>query len=296
MAAATNNWLNLASLLFHVLPKNLISWVTGAAARLRLPGPLNHWALGAFARTFKLNMAEARDPLSSFATIEDLFIRHLKPGLRPLAGPVCSPADGYLARSAPVTDGACIQAKGLDFTAEDLVFGDGRLPEDPRPDFAWFTTVYLAPHNYHRVHAPFAGRLTAIRHLPGDLWPVNKPFVARIPRLFARNERLVFDFALEGGGLAYVVMVGAMNVGRMITPFLPHLITNDANRQLGGTPMTHRFSEPPSVALGQELGAFLLGSTVVIAYDREAASRFALARAEGNAPILLGQSLLEKSP
>lgn len=136
------------------------------------------------------------------------------------------------------------------------------------------------------------GRLTALRYLPGELWPVNIPFVSRIPRLFNRNERLVFDFELDGGGRVFAVMVGAFNVGRITTPFEPHLITNSLDRQLGARPVTHRFPEPVPVTIGDEIGTFMLGSTVILVFDRQAASRFELVRGSENRPILMGQSLL----
>jgi hypothetical protein len=107
------------------------------------------------------------------------------------AAEVVSPADGMLVKSLPIQDGRAIQAKGISYSAESLVFGDQKSPSDFNP--AWFQTVYLAPHNYHRVHSPVAGKLTAIRHIPGKLWPVNEQFVGLIPQLFTTNERLVFD-------------------------------------------------------------------------------------------------------
>lgn len=288
---ATGQALNFVSLVFHVLPKNLISYLTGTIARLELPSPLSGWMVGAFARTFGLNMAEAEHPLSHYKSVEDLFTRKLRDGLRPIAAPLASPADGYLARSAPTQDGMAIQAKGIDYSVEELVYGEG--VKAPRPmDPAWFQTIYLAPHNYHRVHSPFSGTVTAVRYVPGQLWPVNLPFVLRIPRLFARNERLVFDFDLEGGGRAWAVMVGAFNVGRMTTPLDPELVTNAAGRQLGAEIVEK--SVDLKVHRGDELGTFMLGSTVVLVFDQKAIATLAPHRvfqAEGNEPILMGQPL-----
>jgi phosphatidylserine decarboxylase len=283
--------MNLAALLFHLFPKNLISWFTGTLARLKRPRPFVRWMRRTFAAMFKLNMAEAELALDSYASIEDLFTRRLKPGLRPIQGVVCSPADGYLARSAPAVQGQEIQAKGLDYDLKEFVYGAAEASSTF--EAAWYQTVYLAPHNYHRVHAPFAGKLLAIRYLPGQLWPVNVPFVARIPRLFARNERLSFEFELKGGGKGFAVMVGAFNVGRMTTPLAPELITNDLSRQLGASPRTTTFDPPRAVAQGDELGTFMLGSTVIMVYDRAALEGLGipLVQAEGNAPILMGHSL-----
>lgn len=290
----TNNVMNGVALFFHLLPKNLISWITGAFVRIRWPSPVQSWLNRTFAQMFGIKVDEAEHPITSYKSLEDVFTRRLKPSLRPINGPVCSPADGFFARSALSDAGTAIQAKGLTFALQDIVFGETHDGDGAAaPDFAWSQTIYLAPHNYHRVHAPFSGDLTAIRYLPGQLWPVNVPFVMRIPRLFARNERLVFDFALPNGGKAFVVMVGAMNVGRMETPFLTDFATNALSRQLGAQPETHRFPSPLAVAIGDELGTFLLGSTVVIAYDRQAVAGLKLVEASANQPILMGQSFVE---
>lgn len=286
--------MNFVALLFHLLPKNLISFITGVVVRVELPRPLSTWVCRGFAGVFKLNMAEAVLPVTSFKSIEDVFVRALKPGLRPMATPIGSPADGYLARSAPADKGTAVQAKGLFYSLPVLVAGDGATAgtAPKAEDLAWYQTIYLAPHNYHRVHAPFSGVVTAVRYLPGMLWPVNVPFVARIPRLFNRNERLVFDFQLTTGGRAWVVMVGAFNVGRMMTPLAPEIVTNGSDRQLG--PKVQDISMTRNVTGGDELGTFMLGSTVILVYDKRAIDGLAprhVFQAEGNGPILMGQTL-----
>lgn len=262
--------------------------------RWQLPQPIAIKLNRAFAKAFGLDLREAERPVEQYSSIEELFTRRLKPGVRPIAEPICSPADGYLARSEPtVASDQAIQAKGFTYSLTELVLGP-TVATKPLPKFAWYQTIYLAPHNYHRVHAPFSGRVTAIRYIPGELWPVNVPFVLRIPRLFCRNERLIFDFALDHGGQASVVMVGALNVGRMVTPLLPYLVTNALSRQLGATAMTHCFndSEALAVAIGDEIGTFMLGSTVIIAYDQAALAGNQLVQTTQNQPILMGQSLL----
>ncbi len=286
------NLLNLFSLLLHVVPKNLLSFGVGALVRLRVPGAAGRSLVGKFASAFNINMGEAEHPVGAYATIEDLFTRKLKPGARTPVPPVGSPADGMLARSAACENGTALQCKGFTYSLKELVFGPTEDPEREKLDLAWQQTVYLAPHNYHRVHAPFSGKVTAIRYLPGELWPVNVPFVLRIPRLFARNERLVFDFEPDFGGRAFVVMVGALNVGRMVTPLLPGFVSNAISRQWGGArAVVQRFSPGTSVGIGDELGTFMLGSTVVIAYDRTALARIKLVPNEENRPILMGQPL-----
>ena len=289
-------------LFMRVLPRNLLSYAAGWVARLRLPPIVQQQCNRVFVRIFRINMNEAERSLSTYTSIEDVFGRKLKAGSRSILGSFVSPSDGFLARSGPIQAGQLIQAKGLYYQARELVFGGFECAE-PEPEYTWFTTVYLAPHNYHRVHAPVAGRLTCIRHLPASLWPVNLPFVEHLPRLFCRNERLVFDIRLVDGetnadaGIVHAVMVGAFNVGRMITPFLPDFATNDWERIKSPRAREFRLNEQkpggPSLDLkaGEELGTFLLGSTVVLVLDQRAASRFRPVQAEGNRPILMGQAL-----
>lgn len=293
-ARSGENIMNFIAMLMALVPKNLVSWLTGRFMELRLPQPLATYACQIFAAVFGIDMSEAEKPITAYESLEALFTRRLKPGARPIRGPVCSPADGYLACSAPVIDGMAIQAKGLAYTVGALVFGK-QAPD--ATTFAWYHTVYLAPHNYHRVHAPTSGLLTAVRYIPGELWPVNRPFVARVPRLFARNERLVFDFSLPGGGCMHLVMVGALNVGRITTPMAPEVVTNDLHRQLGGLGEQQKRLDPPRpVVAGEELGTFMLGSTVILIWDQAAlkSTAFSAVQVGEKQPILMGQALTPK--
>ncbi len=274
-----------------LVAQNIMSFTTGLLARARLPKPLAILANRIFAKAFGINMSEAASPLASYATIEDLFTRRLKPGVRGFEGPVCSPADGYLAMSAPAESGRAIQVKGLDYELSELVFGPNYQGE--KPHLAWYQTIYLAPHNYHRVHAPFNGVVRRITHRPGELWPVNNSFVRRIPRLFARNERLVFEFSLEHGGTAFVVMVGAFNVGRMVTPLAPGLVTNSAQRQWRPVVSDLTLDPPSPVLIGDEIGTFMLGSTVVVIFDKAAINGLKLIEAQDGRPVRVGQTFCE---
>ncbi len=282
----------LVVLLTHLIPKNLISFLTGLIVRLKLPHPLSSWLNKAFVRIFKIDMSESMKPLDGFDCIESVFTRELKSGMRPIESELCSPADGRLAHSAPLKDGQAIQAKGLYYSASDLVFGESAEPRSS--SYKWFTTVYLAPHNYHRVHAPVSGEIVNIRHLPGELWPVNLPFVKRLPRLFVRNERLCFDICIENGGMVHVVMVGALNVGRIETRHLKKVITNSWSRQFGLPPTSYPQNPKILVKAGDELGTFMLGSTVVMVFDDKAVECFNLKEDAGNNPIELGRTLLGK--
>lgn len=267
--------------LLTVIPQNFLSWLTGVAVRVRLPAWLQVRCNRRFVSMFGINMEEAERKLEEYACIEDVFTRGLKPGSRLVELPICSPADGKLARSQPMHGGEFLQAKGFVCDAHTLIGENGGA-------LAHYFTVYLAPHNYHRVHAPLSGVLTQITHIPGKLWPVNEHFIHRVARIFTENERLVFSFDVTGGGRAHVVMVGAYNVGRMDTPFVPNLLTNDG---IGRDPKVRRFAANATVACGDLLGTFMLGSTVVTVLDTVAASRFRFLEFTENQPVTMGQRL-----
>jgi len=269
-----------------LLPKNLLSWVTGWLARLELPHSLQSWLNEAFAQIFRIDQKAAEKPIRSYKSIEDVFTRRLRPGLRPIMGELVSPADGKLARSGPVAKGQLIQAKGLHYSASELALG-----REQELDAAWFAKVYLAPHNYHRVHLPLSGEIVSVRYIPGQLWPVNLPYVLNFPRLFARNERLVFDFRRPEGNF-WVVMVGALNVGRMTSELIPGFVTNADPLELSSAPREFPFEAGKKLQAGDELGVFMLGSTVVLILDSGVAKALSPAPSEGFTPILMGQSLL----
>lgn len=274
-----------AALLAYLLPKNLLSWITGALVRVRWPRPFRNVIHQGFINIFKINMDEAQDPVSSFASIEAIFTRALRSGARKIQGGFVSPADGFLVRSEPLKNNQAVQAKGLDYSVADLIgvncgaiagareteegASQGR-PSDRALDQigAWYFTIYLAPHNYHRVHAPCSGVLTRVGHIPGELWPVNGPFVDRIPKLFNRNERLIFRIKTPEGGNVWLVMVGAFNVGRMTSPFAPFLVTNSDFGCGEGGPRWMSLGQ--TINVGDELGTFMLGSTVILVLDKNA--------------------------
>ena len=206
-----------------LIPQNALSFAVGAIVRVKLPSPIQKPINQAFVSLFKINMKEADRPLETYESIEDIFTRTLKSKERSINGAYVSSADGVLEMSRPVSNSdEAVQAKGISYSLSDLILGKPLKPLDAK----WYTTVYLAPHNYHRVHSPFTGKVTGLRYIPGRLWPVNRPAVRAINQLFCRNERLVFDYELENGAKAWVVMVGALNVGRMVTPLRPDFVTN----------------------------------------------------------------------
>lgn len=278
----------------QIIPMNAVSWITGCLARVRPPRPLAKPLLQCFVSGFGINLQEAEKPLQSYKSIEDVFTRKLRQGARPIAERLASPADGMIERGGPADGAAAIQAKGLEYSLKELLYGQdhGGIGDQ---ELAFFQTIYLAPHNYHRVHAPFAGAVERIRYIPGELWPVNRTYVPKVPRLFCRNERLVFDFRHPQGARTWVVMVGAFNVGRMVTPLAPQLVTNSMRRQVQPKVVVEEFSPARAVGIGEELGTFMLGSTVIVVYDKLMTAELKPQAVTEPRAVLMGQNLSEQS-
>jgi phosphatidylserine decarboxylase len=265
----------------HLIPKNLSSAVVYRATRSRrawLKRPLMRW----FARAYGVDMNEAADSdLDSYATFNEFFTRELKAGARPIAGgagTLVAPADGILTEHGAVAGDHLYQAKGSAYTLDELLGESGPAPAALRG--GRYFTIYLAPHNYHRVHAPVAARLTRTRYIPGARFSVSRATAAAIPRLFCRNERAVCWFETEHGTMA-VVFVGALNVSSIST-FAHGEIAS-------GAPREWREREPRAVAQGAEIGRFNMGSTVVVLLGT---NRFEFTTATGDGrAVRMGEAL-----
>ena len=265
------------------LPTALASRLTGRLARVPVPAPLRRPLLGGVARILGMDLSEAAEPVRAFRSLDEMFVRHLKPGARewPAEDSVPgSPVDGIVGQRGEITGGRLLQAKGRDYTAADLL-DDRSLAE--RFEGGTFLTLYLAPRHYHRIHAPVSGSLARARHVPGRLLPVNAPAVRLVDRLFPRNERL--SVLIEGdAGLVAVVAVGAFNVGRITADFDEGLVTN----RRGARAETRVYHPPVKLGRGEPLMAFHLGSTVVLLFERRLALDGAL---EPGRDIRLGAAL-----
>lgn len=246
--------------LLHLLPKNYISHAFGKLVHSRLPFGFHRVVRDLFTKAYKLDLSDAEHPKAAYETLGDLFVRHLKPGARPLAAsPLISPVDGTLTQVGRFqgTSARLTQIKGLDYSLADLA-GPGWNLEDYRD--GGYLTIYLAPYNYHRIHAPVTGTLSQVTYIPGALWPVNTWSVANIPGLFVVNERIAVELA-SPLGKAMLVMVGATNVGH---------ITLDFHAEIAGNqrpPSRDRLWRPTQgldMRKGQGVGCFELGSTVIL--------------------------------
>ncbi len=249
-------------LIQHLLPQHLLSRLVGRIAECRL-GWVKNTFIKLFASHFKVDMSEAQQPdLQQYPNFNAFFVRKLRQGARPVCDEhsIASPADGSISQLGTIRSGRILQAKGHSYSTIELLGGDPGLAalfEDGS-----FATVYLSPRDYHRVHMPCDGKLQKTVYLPGDLFSVNQTTATRVPRLFARNERLVTLFETPHGPMASV-LVGAMIVAGIETvwsgqeaPRSRKIVTRDFNA--------------PAVILqrGQEMGHFKLGSTVILLFPK----------------------------
>jgi phosphatidylserine decarboxylase len=239
--------------------------LVGLGARTRVPGPLRKPAYRAFARATGADLSEAELDLDAYESFGDFFARKLRPGVRPLEGnesAVIAPCDGAIAALGTTHGGEMIQAKGLNYRLEDLVVNRDmarRLEGGP------YATIYLSPRDYHRVHAPVNARLIAYDYVPGELWPVNPRVASRREGLLTKNERVVIWLESPRVGVVAVVMVAATGVGNMRLVHAPDSVhwrhAGELRRiELPNTAETR-------VRRGDELGAFRLGSTVVLVFE-----------------------------
>ena len=262
----TRTWRAILALLGR-LPQGAASRAMGRLADTPLPRPLRRPVLTLFARAFGIDAAEAERPITEYGSINDFFVRRLRPGARTWSGDaatLASPVDGIIGRAGPIERGTLIQAKGRHYRVGDLLASD---EDGARYDGGAFITIYLSPRHYHRIHAPCGGAIVGARHVPGGLLPVNGPAVAHVDRLFARNERLVCE--IEGPlGRVAVVAVGAYNVGRISAAFDAGwgdaTAGGSVTNRRGAVVETRRYDPPRTVRPGEEIMAFHLGSTVVL--------------------------------
>ena len=244
----------------HLLPQHLLSRLVLHLTRSRLR-PLKRALIGAFVRHFRPDMHDAQnsDP-QSYPSFNAFFTRALRPDARPAdtdPAAVLSPADGRISQTGRIVEGRIFQAKGHSYTAAELLGGDEAAAAPYRD--GCFINVYLSPRDYHRVHMPLHGTLRETVHVPGRIFSVAPFAVAAIPRLFARNERLVCHFDGEHGPFA-VVLVGALLVssvstvwdGLVIPPYAPSI----RRKSFDGQHIT--------LERCAELGRFNMGSTVIV--------------------------------
>jgi phosphatidylserine decarboxylase len=267
-----------AAQILRALPRVHLSRAVGRLCDQPIPSGLARVVERAYCRAYQVNMDEAEGHLGSYPSFDAFFTRPLRKGARDIsADPVVSPSDGKLSCFGRIDTGAQIHVKGQLYEAGELI---GDEQDARRYSGGQFAVVYLAPGDYHRVHSPVNGKVTLLRGIPGDLFPVNSIGERYVPQLFVRNNRVAIVIDTENLGRVTVVMVGATIVGRisanaMPGPFVP--------------PGTHAVEPGYAVAKGDEIGMFHLGSTAVVLLE----PGVTLTRPTG--VVRLGQSLVSES-
>lgn len=199
-----------------------------------------------------------------FASFNEFFTRELEDGARTFNDQdngILSPADGAVSQIGDIKNGRVFQAKGQDYSLLELLGGDQSLNEEFSDGV--FSTIYLSPKDYHRVHMPTTGTLRKMIYVPGDLFSVNQTTAENVPRLFSRNERLVAIFDTQQGPMA-MVLVGAMIVAAIETVWAGQI--TPPNRKIQMTEFSNL--QPIELKKGAEMGRFLLGSTVVLCFAK----------------------------
>lgn len=278
---------SLFILLQYLAPQHLLSRLAGRFADCRI-GWIKNALIGRFIKIFKVDMSEALDPSPwTYENFNSFFTRALKPGTRPICdGPtIACPADGTVSQAGPIEGGSIFQAKGRTYSAVELLGGDLQLAELFRDGS--FATIYLSPRDYHRVHMPCQGTLQRTVYVPGDLFSVNQTTAERVPRLFARNERLVSVFDTPHGPMA-AVLVGAMIVAAIDTVWSGQ---EAPQRRAVHTTRFDRLPAPVTLAKGEEMGRFRLGSTVVLLFPKDCVQWRPDCRA--GARVRMGQALAD---
>lgn len=252
----------LAVLPQYLLPKQALTIFAGKVANAkagRVTTGLIRWFVG----KYQVNMAEAANPdIRSYDSFNAFFTRALRPDARPLAAAalIC-PVDGAVSQFGPIVEGQIFQAKGHRYSATALVGGDSQLAAQYQDGS--FATIYLSPRDYHRIHMPCDGRLTRMIYVPGTLFSVNPTTARGVPGVFARNERVVCVFESANGPFI-LTLVGATIVGSMSTVW--HGMVNPPRTK--EVRVWSYLDQNIVLKQGEEMGRFLLGSTVVMLFPK----------------------------
>lgn len=276
----------LAVLPQYLIPKQALTMLMGRLAS-KQAGSLTTSVIRWFVQRYQVNMQEAANPdPAAYATFNEFFTRPLREGTRPLSDSrwIC-PVDGTVSQIGPIAGDQIFQAKGHRYSSQALLGGDAALAR--QFDNGHFATIYLSPRDYHRIHMPQTGRLLRMIYVPGDLFSVNPTTARGVPGLFARNERVVCIFEGEADQFA-LVLVGATIVGSMTTVW--HGVVNPPrSKQIRSWSYE---DQQITLQKGEEMGRFLLGSTVVMLMPSDALKAF---NSDWNAstPVRLGEAMAD---
>ena len=242
----------------YILPHHLLSAIMRGITRISWK-PFKNKFIKQFIKLYQVDMDLAiKTKATDFNHFNDFFTRKLKPESRPLdktKNTILSPVDGAVSEFGKIESSTLMQAKGIQYSLSDLL--DGNQQQIEKFKEGYFLTIYLSPKDYHRIHMPIAGKLSALNFIKGRLFSVNTTTTRLVPRLFARNERLLNLFDTEAGNMA-LIMVGAIFVSSMQTVY--NGVANQKNSQI---------NTEVSLNAGQEMGRFNMGSTVILLFEKD---------------------------
>ncbi len=249
----------------YLLPKYWLTAIVYRVTRIRHSG-FKNFIITKFVKLYKVDTSDISLTLpDDFANFNEFFIRELRADARPIdanAQAIVSPVDGTVSQAGELRGAEILQAKGIEYSLDELLATN--LDEARAFSAGHFATIYLAPYDYHRVHAPLAGELVSASYVPGDLFSVNTATAANIPGLFSRNERLILNFNTSIGPAA-VILVGALNVGSISTPWSGEI----RPRHSGVVESVDLGAKSIAVAKGELLGWFNMGSTVILLLPKD---------------------------
>ena len=251
----------IKAFLQYILPKHALTTFAGWLANMKSP-PIKKALIRYFVRKYDVNMQEAREENpENYPSFNAFFIRQLKPDCRPLAATgIISPVDGCVSELGPIKDGLLIQAKGRFYSVHELLAC--KSEQSALFNAGLFATLYLSPKDYHRVHMPIDATLKEMIYVPGKLFSVQPATARMVPKLFARNERLVVFFETAVGPMA-MVLVGATIVGAIGTSWHGDILRGTKPQHFDYSQSTNIQT---SLARAQEMGYFKLGSTVILLF------------------------------
>ena len=251
----------------YIIPQHLLSRLAGYIAETKIVW-IKQRLIDGFIKQYHVDMSIAKNPDStSYQHFNDFFTRELADGQRPITEDnhsIACPADGHISQLGHIKHGQIFQAKGHEYSLLELVGGDVATAQ-PFHD-GIFATIYLSPKDYHRVHMPLTGTLDTMIHVPGDLFSVNTDTANNVPRLFARNERVVCLFSTDEGPMA-VILVGAMIVASIETTWAG--LVTPHKKQIRTT--HYKNNQDITINKGEEMGRFKLGSTAIVLFGKEIA-------------------------
>lgn len=268
-----------AAQVLRVVPREHISHFVGRLCELPMPSLVSSVVSRAYSQVFNVDMSEASVPHGGYKCFDAFFTRSLRSGARTIADArLVSPADGIMSSVGPIDDASRLFVKGQPYEVSELL---GNRTDARRFSGGSFCVIYLSPRDYHRVHAPVDGFVEQVRAIEGELYPVNAIGERHVTKLLVRNRRVIVDILSESSGRVALVMVGAMIVGKISVNVIGSGDVPEGSHPLSPLVPVHR---------GDELGAFHLGSTVVLLSDTRAAFR------PETGPVRMGQSLCSEGP